>query len=305
MFINFTIRRRRVARVLGTLALCSAIGIGTSACGNGTSDVAVDKGVLSVAASVSQWGTMAQALGGEYVTVTTAITNAAADPHDYEPTASDIAGIASADVVVTNGAGYDTWATDALRRDDAVTIDVAALNGTTTGDNPHLWFSSDARSAAADAITEAYVNADPAHADAYQQLHTSWQERERQLDADIAALRESAASSTYAATESAADYLVDAIGLTDVTPQGYRQATANEGEASPSDLKTFTDIVDAKTAQLLIVNNQHSSAASEQIAAAAKQSGVPIVDIGEQLPEHHDDVIEWVHELVAQMSDVL
>ena len=52
---------------------------------------AADDGKLDVVASISQWGTMAQALGGDHVTVTSAIANAAADPHDYEPTTADIA----------------------------------------------------------------------------------------------------------------------------------------------------------------------------------------------------------------------
>ena len=66
----------------------------------------------------------------------------------------DIAGISSADIAVVNGAGYDTWASTAAETAGIDTIDVGALAGVKEGGNPHLWFSAQARTAAADAITD-------------------------------------------------------------------------------------------------------------------------------------------------------
>ena len=189
---------RRHARRIGAVLAAALSAVAFTACTPASRSA--DGGTLDIAASVSQWGTMAQALGGEHVVVTSAIANAAADPHDYEPTTADIAGISSADIAVVNGAGYDTWASTAAGTAGIDTIDVGALAGVEEGGNPHLWFSAQARTAAADAITDAYVAADPEHADDYRRLNARWQERERQLDADIAAIRESSASAPYAAT---------------------------------------------------------------------------------------------------------
>ena len=41
--------------------------------------------------------------------VTSIITNPNTDPHDYEPTAQDALKIASAQLVIENGVGYDPW----------------------------------------------------------------------------------------------------------------------------------------------------------------------------------------------------
>ena len=69
---------------------------------------------VRVVVSVNQWADIVKQLGGSCTDVTTVIANAAADPHDYEPTAADIARLGDAQLVVVNGADYDTWATKAV-----------------------------------------------------------------------------------------------------------------------------------------------------------------------------------------------
>ena len=113
---------RRHARRIGAVLAAALSAVVFTACTPASRSA--DGGTLDVAASVSQWGTMAQTLGGEHVVVTSAIANAAADPHDYEPTTADIAGISSADIAVVNGAGYDTWASTAAGTAVIDTIDV-------------------------------------------------------------------------------------------------------------------------------------------------------------------------------------
>ncbi|WP_289094093.1 metal ABC transporter solute-binding protein, Zn/Mn family [uncultured Bifidobacterium sp.] len=266
---------------------------------------AADDGKLDVVASISQWGTMAQALGGDHVTVTSAIANAAADPHDYEPTTADIAGISAADIAVVNGAGYDAWACTAAETADVEVVDAGALAGVAEGDNPHLWFSSRVRTAVADALTAAYVAADPDHADDYARLNAQWEERERRLDDDIADIRESAASMPYAATESVAAYLFEDLGMEDVTPQGYLQAVSNEGEPGPADLRRFVDLLEAGEARLLVANSQHGDAAGGRLTDAAHAANVPVMQVGEQMPEGCDDVIAWMETLLGEIRDLL
>ncbi len=294
---------RRHARRIGAVLAAALSAVAFTACTPASRSA--DGGTLDIAASVSQWGTMAQALGGEHVVVTSAIANAAADPHDYEPTTADIAGISSADIAVVNGAGYDTWASTAAGTAGIDTIDVGALAGVEEGGNPHLWFSAQARTAAADAITDAYVAADPEHADDYRRLNARWQERERQLDADIAAIRESSASAPYAATESVAAYLFEDLGMADVTPQGYLQAVSNESEPGPADLKAFSDLLAEGDARLLVVNSQHGDAAGGQLSDAARAADVPVLEVGEQLPDGCDDVVAWMGTLVDRIRELL
>lgn len=82
----------------------------------------------TLVASVNQWGSLATQIGGSCVQVTSLINSTSADPHDYEPTTSDIAALQKADIVLINGAGYDQWASNAVHKNQKV-INVASLMG--------------------------------------------------------------------------------------------------------------------------------------------------------------------------------
>jgi len=84
------------------------------------------------------------------------IVDPAQDPHSYEPVPADARALASAQFVIVNGIGYDTWAQRLLSANPApgrVELDVGRLLGLTTGDNPHRWYSPADVEAVTNAIT--------------------------------------------------------------------------------------------------------------------------------------------------------
>ena len=91
----------------------AALGAGCS-----RSTVAPDaRGRVRVVAAENFWGSIARQIGGDAVVVTSIVVNPDADPHDYEPTARDARAIASAQLVIENGIGYDPWAAQLLAVD--------------------------------------------------------------------------------------------------------------------------------------------------------------------------------------------
>ncbi|RVW00590.1 metal ABC transporter solute-binding protein, Zn/Mn family [Rhodococcus xishaensis] len=71
-------------------------------------------GQISVVASTNVWGSVAQAVAGDRLEVTSIITEPSADPHSYEASPSDAAKIVDASLVVLNGGGYDQFVEDIL-----------------------------------------------------------------------------------------------------------------------------------------------------------------------------------------------
>ncbi|MFR2314102.1 MAG: metal ABC transporter solute-binding protein, Zn/Mn family [Bifidobacterium sp.] len=59
-------------------------------------------------ASVNQWGSLAEQIGGVHVKVTSVLSSTDVNAHDFEPKTDDIDKLQQAQVVVSNGAGYDT-----------------------------------------------------------------------------------------------------------------------------------------------------------------------------------------------------
>ena len=241
--MNTWIRRAFAALTAIVLAASVAACSGQSEDTPSASSTADKDSVITVIAASNQWGSLAKELGGSYVDVTSILNNTSTDAHDYEPTSNDISKFQHAQVAIVNGAGYDEWAVKAAEQSKAIVIDAANEGGKKTGDNPHVWFSSDVRVKTADAITAAYEKIMPEHKAQFQELNEKWQAAEDKLEEQLATVAQADDAMPYAATESVGEYLADDMGLKDVTPKGYKQAAANESEPTPSDIKQFTDLL--------------------------------------------------------------
>lgn len=294
----------RIARI--AIAALASVGMlaSVAACGSGQS-TSEKNGTIEVAASVNQWGTVAKALGGDNVNVTSIINSTNVDAHDYEPTTSDIAKLQKAQVIIVNGAGYDAWAVKAAQTTNAIIVNAAEIGGVNDGENPHVWFSADVRKAVAQAITEAYEQADAAKKNDFDKMNDQWAAEENNVESKIAEVKQKTDGLAYAATESVASYLAEDMGLADATPSGYARATANESEPTPTDIKQFTDALKAGEIKLLVVNTQEESELTGKITDAAKSVEVPMVELTEQMPEQYDSLTAWMEGLVDAFSQAI
>ena len=246
-----SIIRRAVAGVAAASMLVAVAACGTSK-DNKTAGGEGGSGTIEVVASINQWGSVAKDLGGSHVDVTNIMTKTNVEAHDYEPTSQDVAKFGTAKVAIVNGADYDPWASKAASATKATLVTAAETAGIKEGDNPHVWFSAKVRNNTADAITAAYQKADPSHKDDYAKLNKEWHAKEDQLESKIKDASAKTKDVPYAATESVAWYLADDLGMKDDTPTGYAQASANESEPTPSDIKAFQDALKGGSIKMLV-----------------------------------------------------
>src|SRR5205807_5525581 len=111
---------------------------------------------IRVVAAESFWGSIAKQVAGNDAGVQSIIANPAQDPHSYEPTAQDARVLATAQLAIVNGIGYDPWAPKLLAANPAsgrTVLDVGKLLGLAEGDNPHRWYAPMDVTAVAEAIT--------------------------------------------------------------------------------------------------------------------------------------------------------
>ena len=223
------------------IALCVAFG--TAACSGGSTsqenDASADSETpteqitpIEVVASVNQWGSLAEQIGGVHVKVTSVLSSTDVNAHDFEPKTDDIDKLQQAQVVVSNGAGYDTWATKNLSK-TMVSVSAAQMVGAVEGDNPHLWFSSDARNAMAKELADTYSRIMPAQKKYFNNKLTAWNRREKKIEKDMKAFSDSHKNVSYAATEPVAYYLLSDMGFTDNTPEGVSAIVQHEFRANP------------------------------------------------------------------------
>ena len=82
--------------------------------------------VVHIVASTNNWADVAKAVVGknDNVDVESFIADNSVDPHEFEPSASDMAKLSKATLVVGNGGGYDNWLSSKV---DPVTPMILAL----------------------------------------------------------------------------------------------------------------------------------------------------------------------------------
>jgi zinc/manganese transport system substrate-binding protein len=259
--------------------------------------------VVDVVVSVGQWGDIARTLGGDCATVTTIVASGAIDPHDFDPGTADLAAFSGADLVVLNGAGYDTWAADAVATLDPepAVVSAAETAGAEEGDDPHLWYDPATVQATAAAIADELTALSPDAADYLAGQVAAWQEDLAPYLAAVDSLRATAAGRTFAATEPVFDRMAAAAGLTDVTPDGYRRASSNDSDPAPGDLTAFEAALANGTADVLIYNTQTSGSVPEQLRTAAERAGVPVVEVSESPADASGSFVSWQ---VAQLSEL-
>jgi zinc/manganese transport system substrate-binding protein len=306
-------RARPTAVRTATLALTT---LGLAACTGGSGDgstvatgdpAACPTDVLDVVVSVGQWGDITRTLGGDCATVTTIVASGAVDPHDFDPGTADLAAFSGADLVVLNGAGYDTWAADAVATLDPepALVNAADIARVEEGADPHLWYDPATVQATAAAITDELTALSPDAADYFAGQATAWQEELAPYLAAVDSLRGTAAGRTYAATEPVFDRMAVAIGLTDVSPEGYRRASSNHSDPAPGDLVAFEAALANGMADVLIYNTQTSGSVPEQLRAAADGAGVPVVEVSESPADASGSFVAWQLAQLSELSDAL
>ncbi len=297
----------RAGTVLAAILAVALIAVGLGSCSGDDSASGSPEGdcpvaPVSVVATIGPWGSIAEELAGDCAHVTTIVDGSRGDPHDVEPTPADRAAIEDADVVITNGLGYDAWADDALAAASSKPAVVVAgeVTGQETGANPHAWYDPTIVREAAVAITQALQEASPTEAEEYYTSRfQTWEQSLAPYDAAIERVRTGAAGRPYAATEPVFDPMAAALGLLDVTPSGFSKSVSNGAEPSPGDVAAFDAVLSGGKAAVLIDNSQTDSAMARQLATRAAGSGVPAVEVTETAPASATSFVAWQ---VAQLD---
>lgn len=195
---------------------------------------------MQVSASFYPLYFFASEIGGDLTHVKN-ITPVGAEPHDYDPSAADIARIEKSDMFIVNG-GVEPWADkikESLKEAHVVTVVAAEglMNRRITQEgiavvDPHVWLSPPLAKKEVSKITEGFIKIDPKNSSYYQANRKKLDERLDQLDQKYKQGLINCEQKDIITSHVAFGYLAGAYGLTQVSISGL----SPDGEPSTAQL---------------------------------------------------------------------
>lgn len=266
-------------------------------------------GNLNVVAAENFWGNIASQIGGDRVNVTSIITDPSADPHLYESDANDASKVASADLVITNGLGYDDFMSKLLSAStnkNRQTLDASQILGVTGADaNPHLWYDVPRVPLVAGRIEQALAAKDPANKSYYEQNLSKFNNSLQDLNDTIATIKRKYAGAPVAYTEPVPGYLIADAGLDVNTPEAFARAIEDGNDPTPTDNTTMQNLMTSKAVKVLLYNSQATSPVTQHIRDLAKQNGIPVIGVSETLPAGESSYQTWQLDQVRSLLKAL
>ena len=226
---------------------------------------------IQVATSFYPLYYFASQIGGDKASVTN-ITPAGAEPHDYEPTPGDIAGIENSKLLVLQGTGLEAWGDNVKKNIDPnkTTVITAGQDlmtqnvvedGTSVID-PHTWLAPTLAEKMSDKILAGFISVDPTNATYYQTNEAKLKVDLATLDAEYKQGLTSCVSKDIVTSHAAFGYLATIYGLSQVPISGL----SPDAEPSPKQLADVADFVKKNGVKYIFFESLVSPKLSETIA---------------------------------------
>ena len=202
---------------------------------------------IKVYASFYPMYDFAKKIGGDKVEVTNLVP-AGTEPHDWEPSAKDLAKISESDILVYSGAGMESWIdkVDQVTKDSKL-VKVEASNGIDLiksehhhdeedakeedhedaheehdhGEyDPHVWLAPQNAKIQMKNIKDALVKADPTNKDYYEKNFEVYSQKIDDLDVKFSTSLKDTKSKNIVVSHEAFAYLCKAYGINQVGIEG-------------------------------------------------------------------------------------
>lgn len=230
---------------------------------------------LKVMASFYPMYDFAQKIGGDKVTVTNMVP-AGTEPHDWEPSTTDITNLEDADVFIYSGAGMEHWIDSVLGSLTNQDLDVVqASDGITlrqgyededgdVGVDPHVWLAPANAKIEMKNIADVLCNADPDNAAYYQQNYEQWALECDRLDTEFTEALADLPDKNIVVSHEAFGYLCDAYGLNQMGIEGIEA----DSEPDPARMAEIEDFVKANNVKVIFSEELVSPKVAQTIADA-------------------------------------
>lgn len=277
-------KMKKIASVLAACALLLALSAGcgraaapaaspSSSAGGSSSAVSGKK--LKVYASFYAMYDFAKKAGGGRVEVTNLVP-AGTEPHDWEPSATDIRTLEQADVLVYNGAGMESWVDKVVGSLENKTLVAAeaskginlmaghAEEGEEAAQyDPHVWLDPKNAKTELANIRDAFLRADPDGKDEYEANYQTYAAEFDELDKKYRDAISALPKKDIVVSHQAFGYLCRAYGLNQVPIEGL----SADAEPDPKRMGEIIDFVKKNDVKYIFFEELVSPKVAETVAS--------------------------------------
>ena len=293
-------RTRSVARTAAlSLAMAAATALLATACSSATAagNTGGSASIQAIGAE-NEYANVIQQIGGKYVQVTAIMSNPNTDPHTFEASPAVAREISNASLIVQNGVGYDTWASDiekAVPASNRKIVDVQQLLGLPDSTpNPHLWYNPTTMPKVATAIADDLAAIQPAHASYFKANAAKFTQSLSAWTQAIAAFKAAHPGTPVATTEPVADYMLQAAGADNMTPWAFQADIMNGTDPSPQNVAAEKALFTQHKVKVFLYNQQVTDTLTDSFIDLAHANGVPVVGVYETMPTPGYDYQTWM-----------
>jgi zinc/manganese transport system substrate-binding protein len=212
--------------------------------------------------------------------------------------------------VIENGGGYDDFMDQLL---DAATseptvlnvVDISGHTAPAAGElNEHVWYDFVSMQELATRLADALADADPDHASAYRKNADAFNTELQKLIDREGRLEKTVGGMAVGITEPVPGYLIDALGLDNLTPDAFSEAIEEGEGVSVSVLDQTLSLYTDHQVDALVYNAQTVGLLTEQVKEAADDAGIPVVGTTETLPAG-DTYLTWMSANLDHLQQAL
>lgn len=245
----------------------------------------------------------AQMIGGDNAEVYCMVPSGV-EPHDWEPSPSDIASLEKADIFVYSGSIMEHWTDSVLptlsnKNLKSVSIDDNSTSDADSHDDPHTWLDPDIAVNYMELIKNALCEVDPENAAAYEQNFSECKARAQELSDSFKTAAKSFKTHDIVVSHEAYGYLCRFCGINQIAIEGL----SGESDPSPSRMAEIVKEIKDKNIKYIFTEPGASSKTIDTIAA---ETGAEVLELSPfEFDENGRDYFTVMEENLAALKKAL
>ena len=246
------------------------------------------RGTIAAVGAENEYANVIGQIGGKYVRVSAIESNPNTDPHSFEASPSVAHVVSTAQLIVQNGLGYDSYMNkieSAAPSSSRKVVDVQALLGLPDSTpNPHLWYDPKTMPAVAKAVTKDLSVLQPGHAAYFRANLRAFDRSLQPWHQALARFKAASPGTPVAVTEPVGDYLLQAAGARILTPFRFQADVMNGVDPAPQDISLQSSLLTGQKVKVFLYNQQVTDSLTKSFLEAAHRNGIPVVGVYETMP---------------------